>query len=299
MRLPVHMIDGGGSSTSKSTASAAAEKQKAADLKLLAQAQALLDKQKATLAALEKQQADAKAKATADKLAAMKATREAELAEKSRVRREAAGLPTNTGFWADRTGTSSAVPSSTGQTSGSNSSFTTSTYTSPAPTPTPATPTTVSPAIVAAVVAPPVKTAPIDTVLFNDDQVPIEVMSDLIFEDIGGHELINIARNDIINGQDISYQPIKNLTSVQQQYNPNNILSVQATSNKYFSNFAIKLENKIPNVGNGPFGSNVYLDPKDGSLIIEAVNLEFDEQVEIEITLSGTIYEADLTGSES
>ena len=293
------MIDGGGSSTSKSTASAAAEKQKAADLKLLAQAQALLDKQKATLAALEKQQADAKAKATADKLAAMKATREAELAEKSRVRREAAGLPTNTGFWADRTGTSSAVPSSTGQTSGSNSSFTTSTYTSPAPTPTPATPTTVSPAIVAAVVAPPVKTAPIDTVLFNDDQVPIEVMSDLIFEDIGGHELINIARNDIINGQDISYQPIKNLTSVQQQYNPNNILSVQATSNKYFSNFAIKLENKIPNVGNGPFGSNVYLDPKDGSLIIEAVNLEFDEQVEIEITLSGTIYEADLTGSES
>ena len=300
------MIDGGGSSTSKSTASAAAEKQKAADLKLLAQAQALLDKQKATLAALEKQQADAKAflaadKAakTAQKLADMKSAREADLAEKSRVRREAAGLPTNTGFWADRTGTSSAVPSSTGQTSGSNSSFTTSTYTSPAPTPTPATPTTVSPAIVAAVVAPPVKTAPIDTVLFNDDEVPIEVMSDLIFEDIGGHELINIARNDIINGQDISYQPIKNLTSVQQQYNPNNILSVQATSNKYFSNFAIKLENKIPNVGNGPFGSNVYLDPKDGSLIIEAVNLESDEQVEIEITLSGTIYEADLTGSES
>ena len=31
---------------------------------------------------------------------------------------------------------------------------------------------------------------------------------------------------------------------------------------KYFSNFAIKLENKTPNVGNGPFGSNVYIDPK-------------------------------------
>jgi hypothetical protein len=169
----------------------------------------------------------------------------------------------------------------------------------PTPTPTPATPATVSPAVVAAVVAPAVKTAPIDTVLFNDDEVPIEVMQDLIFEDIGGHELINIARNDIINGQDISYQPIKNLTSVQQQYNPNNILSVQSTSDKYFSNFAIKLENKVPNVGNGPFGSNVYLDTTNGSLIIEAINLEADEQIEVEITLSGTIYEADLTGSES
>jgi len=243
--------------------------------------------------------------ARAKKLADMKEKREAELAEKSRVRREAAGLPTNTGYWADRTGitstsssASSTTTSSTEQTSVGNSSFTTSTYTQPNPTPTPATPATIAP-VVQAPPAPPVKTAPIDTVLFNDDQVPIEVMSDLIFEDIGGHELINIARNDIINGQDISYQPIKNLTSIQQQYNPNNILSVQSTSNKYFSNFAIKLENKIPNVGNGPFGSNVYLDPVDGSLIIEAVNLESDEQIEIEITLSGTIYEADLTGSES
>lgn len=188
------------------------------------------------------------------------------------------------------------VPSSTGSISYGGS--TTTTTTTSTPTPTPATPATVTP-IVQAPPAPPVKTASIDTVLFNDDEVPIEVMSDLIFEDIGGHELINIARNDIINGQDISYQPIKNLTSIQQQYNPNNILSVQSTSDKYFSNFAIKLENKTPNVGNGPFGSNVYIDPLTGNMVVDAINLESDEQIEIEITLSGTIYEADLTGSES
>ena len=73
----------------------------------------------------------------------------------------------------------------------------------------------------------PVKTAPIDTVLFNDDSMSIEIMADLIFEDIGGHELINIARNDIINGQQISYTPIKNLGLIQQKYNPNNILGLQ------------------------------------------------------------------------
>jgi hypothetical protein len=138
-----------------------------------------------------------------------------------------------------------------------------------------------------------VKTAPIDTILFNDNLVPIEVMTDLIFENIGGHELINIARNDIVNGQKVSYQPIKNLSSIQQQYNHNNILGIQNTSDKYFANFSIKLENKIPNSGGGPNGSNVYLDSATGNLVIETVNMANDEQIEVEITVSGIIYEAE------
>jgi len=141
--------------------------------------------------------------------------------------------------------------------------------------------------------APPVKTAPIDTILFDNNEVPIEVMTDLIFENIGGHELINIARNDIINGQQISYQPIKNISSIQQQYNPNNIVSLQSTSDKYFANFSIKLENKIPQLGTGPDGGSIYIDPNNGNIVIEIINVELDEQVEVEITVSGTIYEAE------
>ena len=57
----------------------------------------------------------------------------------------------------------------------------------------------------------PVLTAPIDTILLNDETTPIEVLADLIFENIGGQELINIARNDTVNGQKVIYQPIKNL----------------------------------------------------------------------------------------
>lgn len=140
---------------------------------------------------------------------------------------------------------------------------------------------------------PAVKTAPIDTILFDDNSISIDRMFNLILEDIGGQELINIARNDIINGQKISYQPIKNLSSIQQQYNYNNILGLQNTSDKYFSNFSIKLENKIPNSGNGPNGSNVYLEDLTGNLVIETVNMETDEQIEVEITVSATIYEAE------
>jgi len=141
---------------------------------------------------------------------------------------------------------------------------------------------------------PPVKTAPIDTILFNEDAVPIQIMADLIFENIGGQELINIARNDTVNGQTVIYQPIKNLTSIQQEYNPNNIVALQATSDKYFQNFSIKLDNKVPSPGTGPNGAHVYIDPETGNLVVEAVNLDTDEQIELEITVSGTIYEADL-----
>jgi hypothetical protein len=140
----------------------------------------------------------------------------------------------------------------------------------------------------------PVLTAPIDTILFNDDSVPVEIMADLIFENIGGQELINIARNDTVNGQTILYQPIKNLTAVQQQYNPNNIVSLQATSDKYFQNFSIKFDEKVPTTGTGPGGSHVYIDPETGELVVEAVNMSEDEQIEVEITISGTIYEAEI-----
>jgi hypothetical protein len=138
-----------------------------------------------------------------------------------------------------------------------------------------------------------VKTAPIDTVLFDDGSVAIEAMTDIIFENIGGHELINIARNDTINGQNVSYNVIKNLTAIQQEYNPLNILSLQGSSDKIFNNFPINIDEKIPQVGNGPEGTNVYFNAS-GDLVIELVNLNSDEQVEVQISLSGTIYEADL-----
>jgi len=138
----------------------------------------------------------------------------------------------------------------------------------------------------------PVLTAPIDTILFNDDSVPVEIMADIIFENIGGQELISIARNDTVNGQTVLYQPIKNLTAVQQQYNSNNIVSLQSTSDKYFQNFSIKFDEKVPDEGTGPEGAHVYTDPIPGELVVEAINLNLDEQVELEITISGTIYEA-------
>jgi hypothetical protein len=141
--------------------------------------------------------------------------------------------------------------------------------------------------------APPVKTATLDIILFDEENIPTDGMFDQIFENIGGQELISITRSDIVNGQKISYQPIKNLSAIQQKYNPKNILSLQQTADKFFAGFSIKLEDKIPETGNGTNEENVYLNAA-GDLIIEFINVNPDEQVETQISVSGTIYEADL-----
>lgn len=138
-----------------------------------------------------------------------------------------------------------------------------------------------------------IKTATPDIIQFDDKSIEenAEILVDLLFENIGGQELLTIARYDTVNGQEVSYQPIKNLNILQQEYNPNNLVRIQQTSDTIFANFPIKLNDKIPVVGNGPNGENVYLG-EDGSIVIEFVNLLSDEQIEVQITTDGTIYEA-------
>ena len=130
---------------------------------------------------------------------------------------------------------------------------------------------------------------------FNDGAMSIEEMSDMVFQDIGGQEIISLARNDLVNGQNITYQPIKNLTSLYFQYNPQNIVALQQTSEVYFENFPIKLDQHIPTTGTGPNGEIVYVDPTTGDLIVNTINITSQERVEIQIlkngaTISDTIY---------
>jgi hypothetical protein len=134
-----------------------------------------------------------------------------------------------------------------------------------------------------------VKIATPDIILFDEEGIEIEIMTDLIFENIGGQEIINISRNDIINGQPVTYSPIKNLSKINLQYNAQNILPLENTSKNYFDNFAIRLENKIPELGTGPNGETVYLDQISGDIVINTVNMESGEQVEIEIFQAGNV----------
>jgi hypothetical protein len=155
-----------------------------------------------------------------------------------------------------------------------------------------------------------VKPATPDLIITPPDTVPIEIMTDLIFEDIGGHEIITISRSDLINGENVVYSPIKNLSSIFFQYNPQNILALQKTADSYFKNFPIKLSDRIPECGTGYTLDTVdptkqienckivYTDPRTGDIVINVINMGKEEQVEVQIlqqgiVLSDTIYEVE------
>lgn len=149
-----------------------------------------------------------------------------------------------------------------------------------------------------------VKIATPELLNFSDSMLSEDVMVDLIFEDIGGQEIINIVRNDIINGQNVTYQPIKNLSSLSYQYRSENIIPLSRTDKDYFKNFAISIYDKVPECGTGydivdniavPNCKYVYIDSESGNLVIDLINLRPEEQVEVQVIsniaqLHDTIY---------
>lgn len=126
-------------------------------------------------------------------------------------------------------------------------------------------------------------------ILVESTVVSAPVMYSLLFEDIAGKELINIARNDTVNGQRVAYNPIKNLSSLGLKYGPQTLVPVQGSSRTFFDNFPIKLEKKIPDAGTGPYGEVVYIEDGTRDLIVNVINLAIDELVEVQILSRGEI----------
>jgi hypothetical protein len=122
------------------------------------------------------------------------------------------------------------------------------------------------------------KPATPDLIEFDDSQVPIDFMTDVLFEQVGGQEMISISRNDLINGQSVLYNPIRNVTQLNVKYGPSTIIPMPDTIDFYFNGKAIKLSDKLPEAG-----ETVYLDKTRGDIVIEVNNMTVSERVEIEI----------------
>lgn len=155
------------------------------------------------------------------------------------------------------------------------------------------------PAIIPSTSGSAIKPATPDLIQFKEDAVPIEYMTDLIFEDIGGQEIISISRNDLVNGQRVKYTPIKNISQVGVNYNPQNIFSITDTSSTYFNNYSIHFQEKVPEIGANTVAdqvtSVVYIDETTGDVVVNVVNMRTGEQVEISVvdqinTVSDILY---------
>lgn len=124
-----------------------------------------------------------------------------------------------------------------------------------------------------------VKQATPDIIVFDDDSVSPEFLTQAFFQEFGGTELINISRHDLINGDEVSYSPITNLNGLRQSFNSNNIIAIGSFQDNE-TRYGIDL------ISRGIY--EPYLDD-DGNLVIEIDEVRKDESIEVEISISGTI----------
>ena len=124
------------------------------------------------------------------------------------------------------------------------------------------------------------------------------------------NELATISRHDLVNGQKVIYSPIKNLTDLYLQYNPNNIIMLQS-SDSYFKSLSFSIFDRLPECGTGytisppitnlnetdktkwtktPNCKAVYIDPITGDLVINLINTRKDEQLEVQVLSSGDVF---------
>jgi hypothetical protein len=133
------------------------------------------------------------------------------------------------------------------------------------------------------------KPATPDLILLQEEAFPAEVMTDLLFEDIGGTEILNLARHDLVSGIDIKYQQISNLSKIETIYGGANLIALQNTSEQVFKKYPLSRYTFVPDKTDDPSGFNspVYLD-SDGNLVVELTALDNSYQVEIEFQSADT-----------
>jgi hypothetical protein len=136
-----------------------------------------------------------------------------------------------------------------------------------------------------------VKQATPDLIIENPYVLPIEIMTDLLFEDIGGEEILSLTRSDIVNGAIQEYQQIANLGKVASQFNPLNILPIQSTSRDVFREFSFQLHKYLIEGQH-----SVYLG-NDQSIVVELQdNLGDNLKIEIEFLPSETPFNDTIYG---
>ena len=123
------------------------------------------------------------------------------------------------------------------------------------------------------------KVAPSDIIQFDENNIEIQLITNLLFEDVGAVELSDMSRSDLIDGQQVIYSPITNLPELKRDFDPNKIIS-NIPMVDYFSRFLIDL------LSRGMY--EPYFDD-EGNLVIEIDKVLDDEKIEAEILSNGTI----------
>lgn len=86
------------------------------------------------------------------------------------------------------------------------------------------------------------KSADPDIVLVAPSTLPVDIQAQLVLHAIGGSELIQIIRNDMVNGQDVEYKPIKDIDAFASEFSPISIAGWAPNLRGFKAAFGINLD---------------------------------------------------------
>lgn len=130
-------------------------------------------------------------------------------------------------------------------------------------------------------------------ILSVDPAATIEEMQNTLWQNIGGHEIISLARRDLVDGKNINYDLISDLNQLFAQYNPKTIAAIENSSPLYFNAFGIKFEKYLPSEADlqliDPTLTNPIAITDLNNITIYVSNIEDSYEVEVQSLTAGEL----------
>lgn len=137
-------------------------------------------------------------------------------------------------------------------------------------------------------------------ILSVDPAATIEEMTNSLWQDIGGHEILSVVRRDLVDGSNRDFGLVSDLKKLFAEYSPQTIISIENSSSLYFNQFGIKFEKYLPSeqslLGIDPSLNSAVSIDSDNNITIYVSDVKDYYDVEVqsitsEQILRGTIYE--------
>ena len=128
-----------------------------------------------------------------------------------------------------------------------------------------------------------VKVPEINIINFQADEVPSKQIEKMYFQDVGGTEILSVARHNTVGGEEVVYSHVDNLADIKAQFNPLNVL-MSTNMEELFNKYAIDIHQKMPESLETSI-STVESETEPGVWNIEILveNVTTDEYIQIQI----------------
>ena len=121
-----------------------------------------------------------------------------------------------------------------------------------------------------------VKISAVNVVNRNYDATSVEQMERLYFQNVGGTEILSVARHDTVGGEEVVFNNVDNIFELRSQFNPLNIL-MTTNINSLFSEYGVDIGTKIGALDE-TFSMNA-----DGGIDIQVFNINRDEYLQVQV----------------